>query len=345
MRSLAYLLAALVVGSASCTPDAAAASAASAPAPAPATTPAPAAVPDVAAGSVPTPGDYTCPMHSDVKSAAPGTCPKCGMDLVASAPSSTPTVRITSTPPKPRAGEEVHLVFQMQDGAKTLSEFDVVHEKKLHLLMVTPDLAWFAHEHPDIQPDGTFALDFAFPKGGTYRLFSDFKAAGRSPAVVPVDIAVDGDTPPAKALVPSDLKKPVENNGYLVRMTTATPASGGLSTMKFLVARDGKPVKHLEPYLGALGHLVILGDDAKTFLHAHPEEHAAPHDDTGKPHHAHPSTGEVAFATRFPKPGIYKAWAQFQHKGRIVVADFVFDVKPGAAGIADADDHHHAHEH
>lgn len=290
-------------------------------------------------------GAYTCPMHPEVKSDGPGRCPKCGMDLVSSAPSSAPTVRITSTPARPRAGEKARLRFEIVDGATKVTAFDIVHEKKLHLLMVTPDLAWFAHEHPDIQPDGTFSLDFTFPHGGTFRLFSDFKATGRSPAVVPVDIVVDGAEPPPQALVPSDLKKAVEKNGYLVRMTSAAPMSGPLSTMKFLIVKDGKPVKDLEPYLGALGHLVILGDDGKTFLHAHPEDHAAPHDDAGKPPHAHPSTGEVAFATRFPKPGLYKAWAQFQHKGQIVVADFVFDVKPGADGGPAAADHHHAHDH
>lgn len=290
-------------------------------------------------------GPYSCPMHPDVKSDGPGRCPKCGMDLVSSAPSSAPTVKITSTPARPRAGEKARLVFEVVDGATKISAFDVVHEKKLHLLMVTPDLAWFAHEHPDIQPDGTFALDFTFPHGGTFRLFSDFKATGRSPAVVPVDLVVDGATSASQPLVPSDLKKAVEKNGYLVRMTSAAPTSGPLSTMKFLIVKDGKPVKDLEPYLGALGHLVILGDDATTFLHAHPEEHAAPHDDAGKPPHAHPSTGEVAFATRFPKPGLYKAWAQFQHKGQVVIADFVFDVKAGAAGVATADEHEHEHAH
>lgn len=289
---------------------------------------------------------YTCPMHPDVKSAVPAKCPKCGMDLVSTVPAAPPSVRVTTTPEKPRAGEKTRIVFAIADGATTLTSFDVVHEKKLHLLMVTPDLSWFAHEHPELQPDGSFALDYTFPRAGTVRLFSDFKATGRAAAVVPVDLAIDGAAAPAQPLVATDLSKPRAIGAYSVRLTTPPSASGAAGTLKFLVVKGGKPVKDLEPYLGALGHLVIINEDGKTFLHSHPEDHAAPHDDTGTAPHAHPSTGEVVFGTHFPKPGLYKAWAQFLHKGQNIVADFVLDVKPGVAGAAaKAPQDHGAHAH
>ena len=35
----------------------------------------------------------------------------------------------------------------------------------------------------------------------------------------------------------------------------------------------------------------------------------------------------IAFHTLFPKPGRYKIWAQFKRGGKIVVADFVVDVR------------------
>jgi hypothetical protein len=34
----------------------------------------------------------------------------------------------------------------------------------------------------------------------------------------------------------------------------------------------------------------------------------------------------VSFRASFPKPGLYKAWGQFQHKGKIMMADFVLKV-------------------
>ena len=44
--------------------------------------------------------------------------------------------------------------------------------------------------------------------------------------------------------------------------------------------------------------------------------------------HAAVSSGgpDVIFHTEFPRPGVYKAWGQFQHKGKIVIAPFIINV-------------------
>lgn len=299
-------------------------------------------------------GKYTCPMHPEVVSDSPGKCPKCKMDLVSTAPQTPIEVSVTTTPAKPKAGEKTKLVFEMKSGGARVSSFDVVHEKKLHLLMVTPDLSWFAHEHPEPQPDGTFVLEFAFPSGGNYRLFSDFKATDRNGAVLTTDVVVDGPPKPTQPLVASDLKKPRAVDGIDVRFTSPPPVAGVEKQMTFVVTKNKKPVTDLEPYLGAMGHLVVIGSDATTFLHAHPEDHAEGHaakphvDPPGAPAHTHAATpGIVSFSTTFPKPGLYKAWAQFQVKGKPVIADFVLDVPAGAPGTAPAaaGDGHGAHQH
>ena len=69
--------------------------------------------------------------------------------------------------------------------------------------------------------------------------------------------------------------------------------------------------------MGAGGHSVIISSDIQEFLHVHPAEEVKP-DWKGGPH--------VSFGTSFPKPGLYKVWGQFQHKGRIIMADFVLKV-------------------
>lgn len=299
-------------------------------------------------------GKYTCPMHPEVVSDSPGKCPKCKMALVSTAPQTPIEVSVTTTPAQPKAGEKTKLVFEMKSGGTRVSSFDVVHEKKLHLLMVTPDLSWFAHEHPEPQPDGTFVLEFAFPSGGNYRLFSDFKATDRNGIVLTTDVGVEGPAKPTQPLVASDTKKPRSVEGFDVRFTSPLPVAGVEKQMTFVVTKNKKPVTDLEPYLGAMGHLVVIGSDAKTFLHAHPEEHAEGHaakphvDPAGAPAHTHADTpGVVSFSTTFPKPGLYKAWAQFQVKGKPIIADFVFDVPEGAPGAspAAAGDGHGAHQH
>lgn len=342
--------------------------------------------PPVAQTATPTTtnGSYSCPMHPEVVSDKPGKCPKCAMDLVSTSPQVPITVTVSTTrlpvpgaaqgaAAQPEAGKPVRLVFEMKSADARLTSFDVVHEKKLHLLIVTPDLGWFAHQHPEPQPDGTFVLDYTFPSGGTYRLFADFKAAGRGGTVLPTDIVVEGAPKAPQALTPTDLSAPRTVEGHEVRLATLPPAAGVEKTLTFNVTKDGKPATDLEPYLGAMGHLVIIGSDAKTFLHAHPAEHAAmggmndmagmdgmkgmdmkatkamtdakPHvDAAGAAPHKHPSSGTVSFATSFPHAGRYKAWAQFQVNGKPIIADFVFDVAPGSPGAAPASDDH-AHQH
>lgn len=73
----------------------------------------------------------------------------------------------------------------------------------------------------------------------------------------------------------------------------------------------------LEPLMGAGGHSVIISTDIQEFLHVHPTEEVEPNW-KGGPH--------ISFRTSFPKPGLYKAWGQFQHKGKIIMADFVLEV-------------------
>ena len=126
-----------------------------------------------------------------------------------------------------------------------------------------------------MQPDGSFALDLVFPHGGTFRLFSDFKATGKPGAVVAVDINVDGTPSPTVALAASNLSEARVLGDYRVRMTSPVPPAGTSATLKFLVVKNKLPVTDLQLYLGALWHLVIIHEDGKTFLHSHPEDHAA----------------------------------------------------------------------
>jgi hypothetical protein len=83
---------------------------------------------------------------------------------------------------------------------------------------------------------------------------------------------------------------------------------------------NNKPISNLEPLMAAGGHCVIIAADGHEFLHVHPAEEVG--DDVsswrGRP--------SVSFLANFPKPGLYRAWGQFQHEGRLLTADFTFEV-------------------
>ena len=74
-----------------------------------------------------------------------------------------------------RAGEPGTLTFRILDDTNTpVVDFDLLHEKKLHLIVVRNDTSEFRHVHPSLAADGTWSIDWAWPAAGTYRVFADF---------------------------------------------------------------------------------------------------------------------------------------------------------------------------
>ncbi len=289
--------------------------------------------------------DFTCPMHPEVHSAVAGKCPKCGMPLVVNTPGASKKTFdvVVTTKPAPEAGKKTTLEFEVIDENEArVKNFDVVHEMKLHLLMVSKDLSWFGHEHPELQADGTMKLDFTFPAAGPHTLYADFKPTGANAQVIQKPITVAGVAPAAVVLVKDDLTKAKTIAGHQVRLKASSLTAGDIVRLDFLIVKDGKPVTDLTPYLGAQGHCVIISQDGTQFLHSHPED--GDHDHAvGTGEHAHPTLpGQVTFNTNFPAPGLYKIWGQFLHGTEMVIADFVVDIAPGSGKPA-ADGHDHAH--
>jgi hypothetical protein len=81
-----------------------------------------------------------------------------------------------------------------------------------------------------------------------------------------------------------------------------------------LFDNSDEPITNLQPYLGAMGHLVIISEDGNDFVHAHPVEGAT-------------TSGPIAFEAHFPRPGIYGGWGQFQRAGVVLTVPFVIEVK------------------
>ena len=116
-------------------------------------------------------------MDPEVRSKTPGKCPRCGMTLVANIPEPVeyPT-KFSFTPPQIPANQNIRLEIRVshpKTGAP-VKHFQIVHEKLIHLFIVSEDLEYFAHVHPDLGPDGVFRLDTRLPKPGTYKLLADF---------------------------------------------------------------------------------------------------------------------------------------------------------------------------
>jgi hypothetical protein len=246
---------------------------------------------------------------------------------------------------------------------------------------VSKDLSYFAHLHPTYKGNGVFTLPVVLPPNGAggYKLYADYTPQGGSQEVAQHDLGWGHLKRAPVPIVADKMGKDGWINKYVVagpegqfiatpqnqlkadagplfmndgpRYTVALmpmPAKpvAGQDVMLHFQVRDakGQPIKDLQPYLGAMGHCVVLSSDTKTYLHSHPMEGGEmagmDHDrggmktegDKEHPEHAVPKSGgpDVMFHTNFPTPGVYKAWGQFKHKGKIITAPFVLSVAGGA---------------
>lgn len=77
-------------------------------------------------------------------------------------PSKT-TAKWTWSSETPQSNEELTISTQIRtlDG-KAVEQFDINHEKKLHLIIVSKDLSYFDHLHPEYNGKGEFEVKTTF---------------------------------------------------------------------------------------------------------------------------------------------------------------------------------------
>src|SRR6185503_16738662 len=96
---------------------------------------------------------YMCPMHPDVISDVPGICPRCRMKLVIGRPYDMRDyqVELRTTPGRLTAGTKTTLeqVVLYPDSREIVRAFTEVHEKRYHLYLISQDLEFFEHIHPE----------------------------------------------------------------------------------------------------------------------------------------------------------------------------------------------------
>src|SRR5258708_4450323 len=68
---------------------------------------------------------------------------------------------VRTEPADVKPGEPVKLSLMIHDAAGAMvKDFETVHEKKLHLIIVRDGLDRFAHIHPEIDPPGNITATF-----------------------------------------------------------------------------------------------------------------------------------------------------------------------------------------
>jgi hypothetical protein len=227
-----------------------------------------------------------------------------------------PTKSEWKTKEHPKANEKIPISILIKDkSGKPIESFDTVHEKKMHLFIISKDLAYFSHIHPKYKGNGEFDITTTFPAGGDFKLISEFTPNGGGDSSVETHWQhVEGEEAKEEPLVPDqELTKVVD--GKKVSLSFDHLMAGMTLHMTFTIndAKTNQPINDLQPYLGAMGHTVAMTADAEKYLHIHPMTTAG-------------NGPRVIFMTIFPEKGIYKIWGQFQHDGKVFTVPFVVNV-------------------
>ena len=214
--------------------------------------------------------------------------------------------------------------IERTDDGSTVTEFDVTHERELHLIVADAGLGSFQHVHPERDAGGTWTIDLAVPAPGAYRVYAELRPAGAEESTVLSTVASAPGW--AAAPVPHAPERTASVDGYELRLD-GDLAVGTTSEVAITVTLDGEPVTDLEPYLGASGHLVSLREGDLAYAHVHPVEDAG-------------SGPTIRFGVEVPAPGTYRMFLDFSHGGVVRTAAFTVEVPPaGAAPFTDDDGH------
>ncbi|WP_202803291.1 heavy-metal-associated domain-containing protein [Tsukamurella sp. 1534] len=227
---------------------------------------------------------------------------------------------LTSVAAPAAVGEQGTLSFRIETTAGApVTRFARTHEKDMHLMVVRSDGAAFRHVHPTLDAaTGTWSLPWSWAEPGTYRVYADFAAQDGAAATLTRTVEVAGGFTPVDP-APSRVSTV---DGYTVTLD-GDLAAGATRPLTLSVARDGAPVRDLQPYLGAFGHLVALRQGDLAFLHVHPEGTEPKAGDLGGP--------AISFQAAAPTAGRYLLYLDFQVGGTVRTASFVVDAQPGAA--------------
>ena len=212
-------------------------------------------------------------------------------------------------------GRRTELAFTVEDdGGAPVTDFELEHERRLHLIVVRRDMQGFQHLHPRMDDDGRWSTPITLDKGGPYRVFADFKRDGRNRTLAE-DVEVPGRYD--EQTYPNSWDTARTDTGYDVVMESGAASAGDEAELEFTASRDGDPVE-VEPYLGADGHLVALREGDLAYLHVHPSEDG----------HGGGEGEGIRFETEFPTEGRYALFLQFKHEDRVHTAHFGSEVAP-----------------
>jgi hypothetical protein len=288
---------------------------------------------------------FLCPMHPDYTLDVAGKCPRCGMALVQAAAYDVRDYRLDfrTIPAVVTAGRKATLRFRVSHPGfdAIIQKFEVIHDRQYHLFVISQDMEYFQHIHPEQSTDGVWSIDLILPKAGYYKVLSDFLPAGGSTQFIArslVTAGYAGDLAADSAHLVPDASNSHTVDDIVAQVSFDPPSfvAGLYGHLNFNLAdkATGRPITDLQPYLGAFGHTLIMSEDMVDYVHSHPIDISQSDENGPKqfmlPAGVNPETlrggPEVTFEGLMPKPGRYRAWTQFRRNNKLYTFATTFSV-------------------
>ncbi|MBM4272491.1 MAG: hypothetical protein FJ139_10120 [Deltaproteobacteria bacterium] len=220
-----------------------------------------------------------------------------------------------SVPDEIRQGRIFPITILIKDEkGRNVTQFETFQEKLMHLIVVSDDLGFFRHLHPDYKGNGSFLTETMFPDAGAYTLFSDYKPENSGEQFSVLKLRVKGTVRPPAVPDTKKTEKIVGDVRVSMDFSPKTVKANEETTVAFdlKMVSDDSPVKDLQPFLGEKAHLVVIRKseilNANDYVHAHAMKEG--------------ETSVIKFMTKFPAAGVYKLWCHFNYKNEVVTADF-----------------------
>jgi Cu+-exporting ATPase len=230
-----------------------------------------------------------------------------------------------SVPAGTRPGLPARVVVTVTDArtGRPVGDLALTHSVFMHLIATRADLATFSHVHPE--PSGTageLAVEMTFPTSGRYIVNTEFRRSGQMAGIHDRQlVTIDGPAPARQPVTPGPRTITVDG----VRVELHGQARAGTTsdlTFSLADAHSRQPLRNLQPYLAAAGHVVVMRADGQTFAH----EHADVRDSSGRPAFALPGTTfgpDLPVHVHFDEGGTYRLWGQFRlASGQVITAPF-----------------------
>ena len=205
--------------------------------------------------------------------------------------------------------DKIYATIKQDGKAVTFKDLKTVHEKKLHVFVVSEDLEFYTHVHPKEEGSGVFSFSVNnLKKNKNYRVWGEFTAIKNSELNY---VFFDIINVKAQNVLPL-YSASFQHNGITFKLSfEENPKEGEDAEGAIEITKKGVAFNNLETIMGEKAHLVGFINSNKNIAHIHPmgfEE------------------GKLMFHISFKEKGFAKLFAQFKIDGEEVIVPFGFRV-------------------